>query len=235
MPINMLSGAESQYAVFDGLGRLWGTVSDNGQVTSKYEYDPYQQLISLTYPNRSAPGVSAAKAATSQMQPSAGMSGASGGTPWATFGVQDEVVKGYWKRGARWHDTATGSWTSVDPITRLADPSRANPYIYAGADPVNQFDPAGRMSIDISAEICVGACVKAGVSVNDDGSVHPHVGTGVGGGGGVTVSGSSADAEPGMDSSGECHLGPVGMTNNGDVNVSGSTDVGCSAETTYTW
>lgn len=38
MPINMLSGSESQYVVFDGLGRMWGTVSNNGKVTSTYEY-----------------------------------------------------------------------------------------------------------------------------------------------------------------------------------------------------
>lgn len=141
MPINMLSGSESQYVVFDGLGRMWGTVSNNGKVTSKYEYDPYQQLTNITYPTSST----ITKTQTSQMQAASTDSGSSGGgTPWSTFGVQDEAVKNWWKRGARWHDTSTGTWTSVDPITRLNDPKRANAYLYVGGDPINQFDPAGR-------------------------------------------------------------------------------------------
>ena len=143
MPINMLSGSQSQYVVLDGLGRMWGTVSDNGQVTSTYEYDPYQQLTNIAYPASSS--TTAAKTQTSQMQAASADAGSSGGgTPWSTFGVQDEVVKNWWKRGARWHDTSTGTWTSVDPITRLNDPTRANAYLYVGGDPINQFDPAGR-------------------------------------------------------------------------------------------
>ena len=56
-------------------------------------------------------------------------------------------MKNWWKRGARWHDTSTGTWTSVDPITRLNDPTRANAYLYVGGDPINQFDPAGRFDL----------------------------------------------------------------------------------------
>lgn len=82
---------------------------------------------------------------TSEMQASTNSGTASGGgTPWSTFGVQDDLVKNWWKRGARWHDTRNGVWTSVDPITRLNDPTRANPYLYVGGDPINQIDPAGR-------------------------------------------------------------------------------------------
>ena len=149
MPINFLSGATSQYVVFDGLGRMWGTVGNTGDVTSKYVYDPYQQLTGITYPAAASSPASSAAKSTSQMQATTSSGGASaGGTPWATFGVQDDLVKNWWKRGARWHDTRNGVWTSGDPITRLADPTRANPYLYVGGDPINQFDPAGRFDID---------------------------------------------------------------------------------------
>lgn len=121
MPINMLSDKQSQYVVFDGLGRMWGTVSDNGQVTSTYEYDPYQQLTNIVYP--AAAPTNAAKSQTSQMQAAGADSGSSGsGTPWSTFGLQDEFVKNWWKRGARWHDTSTGTWTSVDPSPASTTP-----------------------------------------------------------------------------------------------------------------
>ena len=144
MPIAFASGATSQYVVFDGLGRMWGTVGNTGDVTSKYEYDPYQQLTNITYP---AGSPSASTKSTAEMQASAsnsnGAGGSGGGTPWSTFGVQDDLVKNWWKRGARWHDTRNGVWTSVDPVTRLADPTRTNPYSYVGGDPINQFDPAG--------------------------------------------------------------------------------------------
>lgn len=141
MPINFLTGTTSQYPVFDGLGRMWGTVGHNGNVTANYSYDPYQQLTDITYPT----AATSATKSTSEMQASTSSGGASGGgTPWSTFGIQDDLVKNWWKRGARWHDTRNGVWTSVDPITRLNDPTRANPYLYVGGDPINQIDPAGR-------------------------------------------------------------------------------------------
>lgn len=162
MPIAFASGATSQYVVFDGLGRMWGTVGNTGDVTSKYEYDPYQQLTNITYP---AGSPSASTKSTAEMQASAsnsnGAGGSGGGTPWSTFGVQDDLVKNWWKRGARWHDTRNGVWTSVDPITRLADPTRANPYSYVGGDPINQFDPAGRFDLgdvgDFALSLAAGA------------------------------------------------------------------------------
>ena len=165
MPISLVSGATSQFVVFDGLGRMWGTVGNTGDVTSKYEYDPYQQLTNITYP---AGSPSAATRSAAEMQASAstsdGAGGSGGGTPWSTFGVQDDLVKNWWKRGARWHDTRNGVWTSVDPITRLADPTRANPYSYVGGDPINQFDPAGRFDFPSFSDFIggVASCVGTG-------------------------------------------------------------------------
>ncbi|MDF8263211.1 RHS repeat-associated core domain-containing protein [Luteipulveratus flavus] len=126
--------------VFDGLGRMYGTVGADGALTSKYTYDPFMMMTAITYPATLTTAKKNATARASELN----ASGAGGSSPWSTPGVQDEVVKDYWKRGARWHDTPTATWTSVDPITKLNDPSRANPYTYASNDPINQFDPAGR-------------------------------------------------------------------------------------------
>lgn len=216
MPINMLSGSESQYVVFDGLGRMWGTVANNGKVTSKYEYDPYQQLTNITYPTSST----ITKTQTSQMQAASADSGSSGGgTPWSTFGVQDEAVKNWWKRGARWHDTSTGTWTSVDPITRLNDPKRANAYLYVGGDPINQFDPAGRFDIgglakDIASEAsgyvaeAAGGAVGGGIGFAVGGPVGAAFGAEIVGGcaGGAASEGFGGGASN-SDLAKECALG----------------------------
>lgn len=83
----------------------------------------------------------------------ASAAGAGGESPWGTFGIEG-VVSRYWKRGARWNDTFTGTWASVDPIAVLNDPSRANPYAFAGDNPLNQMDPAGNSSIGEYASAC---------------------------------------------------------------------------------
>ena len=76
-------------------------------------------------------------------------------TPWATIGIGDGPVH-WWKRGARWNDTYTGTWTTVDPITRLNDPDRANPYVYAGDNPINYTDPTGKSFLS-----CLGSSLAA--------------------------------------------------------------------------
>ncbi|KNX36160.1 RHS repeat-associated core domain-containing protein [Luteipulveratus halotolerans] len=138
MPLNYKDGGQNLFVMFDGLGRMVGTVGEDGAQTSKYTYDPFLELTDITYPAGTAASKEAAGKATELNASGAGQ------VPWSTTGVQDEVVKGYWKRGTRWHDTATGTWTSVDPITKLNDPNRANPYTYTSDDPINRFDPAGR-------------------------------------------------------------------------------------------
>lgn len=91
--------------------------------------------------------------------------GAGGESPRGTFGIEG-VVSRYWKRGARWNDTFTGTWTSVDPITALNDPSRATPYAYAGDNPLNAIDPSGRFSLGLPDVLgAVGAAIGTGLAV----------------------------------------------------------------------
>lgn len=152
--IDFVEGTSSQYVIYSGLGNMIGTVASNGATTSVYHNDPYGALLSVT----TGPDIAASQPKSgvptketlsrlgdsTQSNVSGAVAMASGGeSPWGNFGIQG-VVSRYWKRGARWNDTYTGTWTSVDPVTSLGDPSRANPYIYAGDNPINATDPAGR-------------------------------------------------------------------------------------------
>jgi len=59
------------------------------------------------------------------------------GTPYAlqpfrhTSGIVDPATS-WIRHGTRYNDTNTGRWTTQDVITRLNDPSNANPYTYVG-------------------------------------------------------------------------------------------------------
>lgn len=126
-------GSAGQFVIYDGLGRLRGTLDSTGKRMSNYNLDPYGAPFVDGGSAKKAPdGIEKATRAAAAQQ-----------SPWTTFGIPG-AVSGWWKRGARWHDTATATWTSTDPLTTLNDPRRANAYTYAGADPINQMDPAGR-------------------------------------------------------------------------------------------
>ena len=70
------------------------------------------------------------------------------GTPrryYAGHPRQEETGLTYMK--ARWMDPETGTFLSVDPITRLGDPQRMNGYSYANDNPVGIVDPTGMEGI----------------------------------------------------------------------------------------
>ena len=47
--------------------------------------------------------------------------------------------------GARWYHPSTGQWTQADPAGHpITDPSQANPYTFAGNNPVNNADRSGQ-------------------------------------------------------------------------------------------
>lgn len=50
--------------------------------------------------------------------------------------------------GARFYDTATGRWSSLDPILQPASLRAANRYEYVGGDPINHVDPSGLIFLD---------------------------------------------------------------------------------------
>lgn len=147
-PIDFVQDGKPFFIIYDGVGLGIGTILPTGvQNGGNIPYDPYGAFQS-DFATSSGSGSSAknqAKGATkNKVQPMAAGSGSQ--TPWTTIGVGDGPVH-WWKYGARWNDTYTGTWTTIDPITRLNDPNRANPYTYAGDNPVDTSDPAGTCGV----------------------------------------------------------------------------------------
>ncbi len=64
------------------------------------------------------------------------------------------------RSGVRYYDPSGDRWTQLDPFTRLLDLRQGNRYAYAGADPVNSADPAGR-------------CLHSGYTLPSTGSYNP--------------------------------------------------------------
>ena len=60
--------------------------------------------------------------------------------PW---GYADKTT-GLIKFGIRFYDAHTGRWTHATPIGgSLQEAIKANPYVYAGDDPIDNVDPTG--------------------------------------------------------------------------------------------
>ncbi|MGN6413432.1 hypothetical protein [Flexivirga sp.] len=163
-PIDFTQDGNSFYVMYDGLGQTRATLKADGTVNGTIDPDPW----GAWFPHDDA---STAKKSASKMVTSA----ASGGneSPWTTLGIGNQAVPGFawWKRGARWNDTTTGTWTTVDPITMLNNPNRANPYTYTGDDPINNIDPAGRSIFSGAAEIFAGAAALEVSSFIEEGAV----------------------------------------------------------------
>jgi len=63
-------------------------------------------------------------------------------------GLLDDPVEastGLTSIGARWYDSATGTFTSLDPVLEKASQVQLNGYAFAGANPVVGSDPTGLM------------------------------------------------------------------------------------------
>ena len=65
--------------------------------------------------------------------------------PWRFAGGFYDSATGLLKYGIRYYDPPIGRWTQRAPIGgSLQETLKANPYVYAGNDPVNKVDPSGK-------------------------------------------------------------------------------------------
>jgi RHS repeat-associated protein len=107
------------YYLFDELGSIVGLTDSSGSLVNTYQYDPYGNLTSST-----------GKVAN----------------PWRYAGGYYDANTGLYKFGIRYYDPSTGRWTQRDPVGgSLQELTKANPYVYAGNDPVNMVDTGGNM------------------------------------------------------------------------------------------
>jgi RHS repeat-associated protein len=64
---------------------------------------------------------------------------------------------GLYKFGIRYYDPRTGRWTQRDPVGgSLQELVKANPYVYAGNNPVNDVDPSGESAISCVFGVLIG-------------------------------------------------------------------------------
>ncbi len=95
-----------------------GAIATVGGVRQLFNYDAYGNAI----------GFNVAAAATTLLY----------------NGQQTDAATGLQYLRARYYDTASGNFTSLDPYTGDSDsPISYNKYLYTQGDPVNRFDPSG--------------------------------------------------------------------------------------------
>lgn len=85
------------------------------------------------------------------------------------FGLVDRGGTGRYLFGVRFYDPSQGVWTQQDSLDAPFDPVNANRYAYAGADPVNNFDPSGLNAWQFSFGLCVGVCGAFNITSSDNG------------------------------------------------------------------
>lgn len=76
-----------------------------------------------------------------------------GGQPFGFAGSLKDPLTGFGRLGRRDYDSKPGRWTVRDPHTFYS--RDANHFIYAGAGPVNNIDPAGTTWCDIKTALDV--------------------------------------------------------------------------------
>ena len=110
------------YYLFDGLGSVIGMTDSTGAEVNRYGYDPY--------------GV------TLNKQEQSGIN-----NHWRYAGGYLDNM-GIYKFGIRYYDPTTGRWSQATPVGgSLKETLKANPYEYAGDNPVNVVDPSGALWI----------------------------------------------------------------------------------------
>jgi RHS repeat-associated protein len=68
--------------------------------------------------------------------------------PWGYAGGYTDATTGLVKFGIRYDDARVGRWTQATPIGgSLQEATKANPYVYADNDPINETDPSGKDGI----------------------------------------------------------------------------------------
>ena len=130
------SAGKTYYYLFDGLDSIVGMTDSNGALVASYDYDAFGSV--------------------------GGGSVQSGiVNPWGYAGGYTDTTTGLVKFGIRYYDTHIGRWTQATPIGgSLQEATKANPYVYADNNPINNVDRSGRDSSPLD-QCLVGAAIGA--------------------------------------------------------------------------
>jgi RHS repeat-associated protein len=131
------------YYLFDGEGSIVEMTDSSGNAVNSYGYDPLGNI--------------------NGKQEQAGIN-----NPWRFAGGFWDSATGLLKYGIRYYDPTIGRWTQRAPIGgSLQETLKANPYVYAGNDAINEVDPSGRFSVPgVIGDFFnhLGACAGSGVA-----------------------------------------------------------------------
>ncbi|MCE0459680.1 RHS repeat-associated core domain-containing protein [Curtobacterium flaccumfaciens] len=122
--------------VIDGIGNPAAAIADTGNTAYTVNYDPY-----------GAETVSTGSTSAQWQQNPYGFKS----------GVRSSSTdNGLTKFGYRWQTSLTGGWIERDTLDAPLSPTNANRYAYAGADPIDQQDAAGRCASIPGNGVCTG-------------------------------------------------------------------------------
>jgi RHS repeat-associated protein len=122
---------EVYYYVYDGQGNVRFLTDGEGNITDRYDYDAFGNLIdsSGTTPNRYLFG-----------------------------GEEYDADLGLYYLRARYLNPRTGRfWTADQYEGQRFDPPSLHKYLYANADPINRIDPSGYSSIKQTVALAISA------------------------------------------------------------------------------
>jgi RHS repeat-associated protein len=132
------SAGTPSYLVVDGQGSTRLVTDTAGAVTARYSFDAFGNALGFT----------ASGAVTSFLY----------------TGQQFDAGLGEYNLRARYYDPGTGTFTSFDSADNGdADPRDLHKYLYAGANPVNAYDPSGHytQAFGYAAHEVIGAAYEA--------------------------------------------------------------------------
>lgn len=145
MLLEEVRGGVAKMYEADGLGSVRGLLDVSGAKTDAYSYEAFGSTLSST---------------------------GSDANPYRFAGERLVESAGMYQNRARWLDTRTGRFVSVDPACPDGEchPSRLHRYVYAGADPVDMVDASGEdftlagLVIGVEMMQTIGAVSQPGVA-----------------------------------------------------------------------
>ncbi len=139
------TAGSTQYLLYDGHGSTRQLLNHSGTVQDTYNYDGYGVMLS------DGSGAEAASTA------------ARNDTSLLYCGEQyDANLDQYYLR-ARWYNPANGLFNRVDPFSgNTQDPQSLHKYLYCHANPINNIDPSGMMTLpDLLVSVAIVAMLTA--------------------------------------------------------------------------
>lgn len=211
--------ADTTFFVTDRLGSVVVLPDNDGEYAGGYSYDPYGQERVTT-------------------------EGVAEENILRYAGTQYDIDTGLYKMGHRYYDPSIGRFTQPDPSG-----GENNQFAYAANNPINNTDPLGLLSGDVSLSLCAALCIEGGVALDPDedgwDAVSPYIAGRFGNQTGLELqSGLAGDQAEGAYVDGQCSAAFGGggyvegaIDGDGDpvggAGVSNGIGAGCSAGVGY--